>query len=307
MASPELDWAKQKIASDRARAGVTADYHDVRAARASLPAGDLPLPEGTRVTYEVVGEAGCYWVVAPGADPARRIVYLHGGGYLLGGFHSHRSLVAWLSHCAQAAVLFVEYRLAPEHRFPAAVNDSYAAYLHALERGLDGETSSPRSVFVAGDSAGGALAMACIQKARADGKRLPSGGVILCGMLDLDEETSRFLQLTQRSRDGVRLYVERLADLKNPLASPILADLSGFPPLLIQTGTDDYCADENARFALRAEAAGVDTVFENWPEMIHVWQRFAPKLPEATQALERIGDWIRTVEAGSTAAAAAGE
>jgi epsilon-lactone hydrolase len=304
MASPELDWCKQRIASDRARAGVSAEFHDVRAARAALPATDLPMPDGTRVTYEVVGEAACHWVMAPRADPLRRIVYLHGGGYLLGGFHSHRSLAGWLSDRAAAAILFVEYRLAPEYRFPAAVNDTFAAYLHALDAG-PGVPSAPRSVFVAGDSAGGGLAMACVQKARESGVRLPDGGVILCGMLDLDEETSRFLQLTQRSRDGVRLYVDRLKDLKDPLASPMYADLARFPPLLIQTGTDDYCADENERFARKAEAAGVDTVFESWPEMIHVWQRFAPKLPEANQALDRIGEWIRATEARSAANVAA--
>ena len=104
--------------------------------------------------------------------------------------------------------------------------------------------------------------------------------------------------MTQWTRDDVRLYVRYLDDLENPLASPMLADLKGFPPVLIQTGTEDYCADDNIRFANKARDSGVETTFENWPEMIHVWQRFAPKLPEAQESLDRIGEWIKSREAG---------
>lgn len=299
MASPELEWAKQQIAGERGKAGVSTEIYDIRAARASLPPTQMPLPEGTRVEYLLTGESASYWVCAPNASPERRIVYFHGGGFLNGGIHSHRSLVGWLSHYTGCAVLFVEYRLAPEFRFPAGVDDCYQGYLHALGHGPSGQRSAPSRIFVAGDSAGGALAAATILGARRDGKRIPDGCVILCGMLDLDEKTSKFIQMLQRTRDGVRLYVNYLEDLRNPLASPILADLKGFPPLLIQTGTADYCADDNVRFAEKAKAAGVPTTFENWPDMIHVWQRFAPKLPEANRSLERIGEWLSSTEAGS--------
>jgi len=304
MASPELAWAKEEIARSRARAGVSADYFDLRAARSSLPASELELPEGTSIAYRLVDGVACYWVCAPGADPDRRIVYLHGGAFLIGGFHSHRSLVAWLSRQSRASVLFVEYRLAPEHRFPAALEDTCVAMLHASEHGPDGARRPARSLFIGGDSAGGALALGATLKARREGRPVPDGSFVLCGMLDLDEETSKFLQMTQRSRDGVRQYVARLADLRDPLASPILADLTGLPPLLVQTGTDDYCSDDNIRFAERARSAGVAVSLEIWPEMIHVWHRFAPKLPEAMQALERIGAWMREVEAGGGAVAA---
>lgn len=305
MPSRELEWAKQTIASDRELAGVSATHYDIRAARASLPESRLPLPEGTEIRQIVANDVTAYRVIAPGADVKRVIVYFHGGGFLVGGFHSHRPLAAWLSHKAGAAVLFAEYRLAPEHRFPAGVDDCFAVYRYALEHGPDGMEGEPESVFVGGDSAGGAMAVSTILKAREAGLRVPKGAIILCGMLDLDEETSRFLQLTQRSRDGVRMYVSQLKDLRNPLASPILADLSGFPPMLIQTGTADYCADENERFAEKAMSAGVEVDFENWPEMIHVWQRFAPKLPEAVEALERIGAWTRLIESRAENTAAA--
>jgi acetyl esterase/lipase len=307
MASPELETIKARIEADRLRAGFSAEQFDLRAARASVGASDLPLPEGTEIRYVLAGQAGCYWVTAPGADPDRRMLYFHGGGYVAGGFASHRALAAWLSAATGAAVLFVDYRLAPEHRFPAAVDDAAAAHRLVLAAGPDGSAAPPRRVFIAGDSAGGGLAAATILRARADGLPTPDGGILLCAMVDLDEETSTFLKQSQRTRDMVRLYVSALADLANPLAAPILADLAGFPPLLIQTGAEDFCRDENLRFAARAEAAGVAATLEVWPEMIHVWQRFAPKLPEATQALERIGQWIGEVEAqGRPARASAG-
>ena len=300
MPSPELEWAKQQIAGNRARAGVTTEFFDVRSARASMPPTQLAMPEGTRVEYCMAGEATCFWVCAPEASPERRIVYFHGGGFANCGMHSHRSLVGWLSHYTRCAVLFVEYRLAPEFRFPIGVEDCYRGYLHALGQGPSGARSAPSSIFVAGDSAGGALAAATVLNAQREKKRIPDGCIIICGMLDLDEKTSKFLQMTQGIRDNVRLYVHFLEDLQNPLASPMLADLAGFPPLLVQTGTEDYCADDNIRFADKARAAGVDTTFENWPDMIHVWQRFAPKLPEALQSMQRIAEWIKSTEAGST-------
>jgi len=300
MPSPELEWARAQIASDRSNAGVSPERFDALATRASVPPSTLELPEGTTIEYRLIDGSACYWVRAPGAASDRRIVYMHGGGFVGGGFHSHRSLVGWLSQRCAASVLFVEYRLAPEFRFPAGLDDCYRAVMHALTHGPEAEAAPPNSLFLAGDSAGGALAAACVIRARSEGRALPDGAIILCGMLDLNENTSKFLQMSQRTRDGVRHYVRYLADLENVLASPIKADLKGFPPLLIQTGSADYCADDNLRFAERAKEAGVATTFENWPEMMHVWHRFAPRLPEALQALESIAKWVGQVERGRT-------
>ncbi len=289
MASPELDWVKKKVASDRARAGVVPDRHDPVAARASLPETRLPLPEGIRITQLQVGETTVYRVMAAGASAERVVLHLHGGGYSAGGFGSHRTFAGWLSEFSGATVLFPEYRLAPEHRFPAGLEDCFATYRFALTQEL-------QSVFAIGDSAGGALAVSVFQMARDEGLRLPDGIAVICGMLDLDEERSKFLQLSQRSRDNVRLYVSQLSDLKNPLASVIEADLAGLPPLLVQTGSEDYCADECERFAEKARVSGASVTFENWPGMVHVWHRFAPKLPEANQALKRVAGWMSEVE-----------
>ena len=292
MASSELEWVKLQVASDRARAGVLPDRHDPIAARASLPETRLPLPEGLEITQHQFGGITVYRVQAAGASEDQVVLHLHGGGFSAGGFGSHRTLVGWLSEFSGATVFFPEYSLAPEHRFPAAVEECYAAYQYALSGDL-------RSIFVTGDSAGGTLAISIFQKARADGLRLPDGIAVISGMLDLDEERSTFLQLTQRARDNVRLYVNKLGDLKDPLASAMEADLTGLPPLLVQTGSEDYCADECERFAAKSRAAGARVEFENWPEMVHVWHRFAPKLPEANEALRRIAGWMAEVNRAS--------
>ncbi|MXY35035.1 MAG: alpha/beta hydrolase [Boseongicola sp. SB0676_bin_33] len=288
MASPELAWVKQKVADDRGRAGVSGDRHDPVAARASLPETRLPLPEGLEISQLQAGDVTVYRVQAREAGSDRAVLHLHGGGFSAGGFGSHRTLAGWLSEFSGATVLFPEYRLAPEHRFPAGLEDCFAAYEFAL-------SEDPRELFVTGDSAGGALGISVFQMARDRGLRVPDGLVVICGMLDLDEERSTFLQMAQRTRDNVRLYVERLSDLKHPLASAMEADLTGLPPLLIQTGSEDYCADECERFAAKAKAAGAAVGFENWPEMVHVWHRFAPKLPEANDALKRIAAWMDEV------------
>ena len=292
MASPELKWVKLTVASDRARAGVLPDRHDPVAARASLPETRLPLPDGLEITQNQVGDITVYRVRAARASEDQVVLHLHGGGFSAGGFGSHRTLAGWLSEFSGSTVLFPEYRLAPEHRFPAGVEDCFDAYRGALSGDL-------RRIFVTGDSAGGTLAISVFQKARAEGLRLPDGIAVICGMLDLDEERSTFLQLTQRARDNVRLYVNELGDLKDPLASAMEADLAGLPPLLVQTGSEDYCADECERFAAKSRAAGARVEFENWPEMVHVWHRFVPKLPEASEALRRIARWMAEVGGAS--------
>jgi monoterpene epsilon-lactone hydrolase len=158
MASLEIQWAKARIAHDRCKAGVKDDYYDVRAARESLRALELDLPAGL-VEEDVEGaELRLKWVYVPGAQANKRIVYLHGGGYLAGGYHSHRQLVAWLAHETKASVLFVDYRLAPEARFPAALDDASKALEFAYENGPSGLPSAePLRIFIGGDSAGGGM------------------------------------------------------------------------------------------------------------------------------------------------------
>lgn len=296
MASPELKWAIDKIAADRAAAGVRADVYDVAAARAANPPTDLPVPEGIRERWFEVEGVRCVWVTPRERDGDRRVVYFHGGGYCAAGYHSHRTLACWLAEHARAAVLFVEYRLAPEHRFPAQIDDGWTAYRHALAHGPDGPAAQGPAPHVAGDSAGGGLAVAIGLRARETGERMPTSIAALCGMLDFDESTSAFIQSAQRTREMTRSVVSRLSDLRHPWLSPVRADPRGLPPVLLQTGTADYCRDDSERFARVAQAAGVDTTLTIWPDMIHVWQRFAPRLPEATRALEEVAGFLRRAE-----------
>jgi epsilon-lactone hydrolase len=295
MASSELRWAKSLIASSRKSAGVSDDLYDVRAARASLRPLDMELPDNL-VEIDVFCQfVRMKWVHVSGADGNKRIVYLHGGGYLAGGYHSHRHLVAWLAQVTNASVLFVEYRLAPEARFPAAQEDARMAVEYAYEHGpASAAPRGPLRVFVGGDSAGGGIAIATLLHRRDSGAAMPVAGFALCGMLDVDENSSKFLQSSQRTRDSVRFVVSSLKDLQHPYLNVVRADLVGLPPLLLQTGAEDYCRDDSIEFARRAEEAQVQVTLDIWPEMFHVWQRFAPKVPEALQALKAVAQFLDT-------------
>jgi monoterpene epsilon-lactone hydrolase len=249
------------------------------------------------VTTAAVDVAGipAEWVVAPDADAQCVILYLHGGGYVVGSIATHRGLAGRLSHAAAARVLLIDYRLAPEHPFPAAVEDATAAYRWLLGSGVN-----PARMVIAGDSAGGGLTVATLVALRDAGEPLPAAGVCQSPWVDLEGigdsmttkadvdpmvQRERLVQLAQCYLAG--------ADPQTPLAAPLYADLHGLPPLLVQVGTAETLLDDATRLADRARAAGVEVSLEPWDDMIHVWQLFAPMLPEGQQAIERIGDFIR--------------
>ena len=238
------------------------------------------------------GGVAAKWAIPRNGAAARRIVYFHGGGYITGRWETHCTICAWLAEASAAPVLFVDYRRAPEHRFPAAVDDAYAAYRWTRRNGPDG-ASPAQSVATAGDSSGGALAMAVMLRARSDAAPMPDAGALISAMLDLDEASSEFLQTYGRMRDAARLYVPPPGDPRHEWASPVHADLAGLPPLLVQTGEADYVKGDSLLLAERARSCGLDVRLEVWPEMPHVWHRFAPAVPEARDALERIGEFLR--------------
>lgn len=235
------------------------------------------------------------WVSAPDADPGRAVLYLHGGGYVIGSINTHRSLAARLSRAAKARVLLIDYRLAPEHPFPAAVDDSLAAYKWMLAQGL-----KPSRIAVAGDSAGGGLTAATLVAIRDAKLPLPAAGALLSPWVDLEG-----IGESMTSKDSVDPIVHKAGLLemakaylggknaRTPLASPLYADLTGLPPLLIHVGTSETLLDDASRLAERAKKAGVNVTHEAWEGMIHVWHLFAPMLDEGQQALEKIGAFIR--------------
>jgi acetyl esterase/lipase len=235
------------------------------------------------------------WVTAAGTEAARTILYLHGGGYVIGSPATHRGLAERLSKAAGARVLVIDYRLAPEHPFPAPVEDATKAYRWLLASGV-----SASSIAVAGDSAGGGLTAATLIALRDAGDALPAAGICLSPWVDMEgigESMTLRAELDPMvQKEGLlgmaRLYLQG-ADPRSPLAAPLYADLHGLPPLLVQVGTSETLYDDATRLAERAKAAGVNVTLEPWDEMIHVWHLFAEMLPEGQKALDRIGEFVR--------------
>jgi epsilon-lactone hydrolase len=263
--------------------------------------GAMPLPPDVMVTVVDAGGVPAEWVVAPGADANRAVLYLHGGGYVIGSINTHRELAARLSRSAGLRVLVIDYRLAPEHPFPAAVADAVAAYRWMLAQGIDHTGAG-----IAGDSAGGGLTVAALLALRDAGDPLPAAAVCLSPWVDLaitgESMTTRAAADPMVQKPGVEamaaLYLNG-ADPRTPLASPLYADLTGLPPMMVQVGTAETLYDDSIRFVERARAAGVDVRLEPWEDMIHVFQLFA-MLPEAHAATDRIGAFLRA-ELGSAA------
>ena len=222
-------------------------------------------------------------------------LYLHGGGYVVGSPATHRELGRRLSATTGGGVLTIHYRLAPEDPFPAPVEDATAAYEWLLEQGHD-----PAGLSVAGDSAGGGLTVATLLSIRDSGLPMPSCGVCLSPWVDMEglggSMTTRADKDPMVQREGLvamgGVYLGG-ADPRSPLAAPMYADLAGLPPLLIQVGTRETLYDDATRLAQVAMSCEVETTFEPWAEMIHVWHLFAPMLDEGQQAIERIGEFIR--------------
>ncbi len=252
-------------------------------------------PPGTAVEPADAGGVPAEWVIAAGVDSARVLLYLHGGAYQAGSPATLRHTIALISAAAQARVLSVDYRLAPEHPFPAAVDDALTAYRFLLDGGGD-----PAAIAIAGDSSGGGLALASLVALRDAGDRLPAAAVAISPWTDLaltgESLTTRADADVMIKPDGIREDAATYlvgADPRHPYASPLYAGLRGLPPLLIQVGDAEVILDDSTRFAAKARAAGVDVTLEVWDQMPHVWHAFAGLLPESDQAIERIGGWLQ--------------
>jgi acetyl esterase/lipase len=230
----------------------------------------------------------------PDDSPEVAILHLHGGGYTIGSLATIRPLASHMARAAGAKVLTVAYRLAPEHPHPGALDDAVSAYEWLLKQGWP-----PERLALAGDSAGGGLAVAALVALRRRGLPQPAAGVFLSPWTDLaltgaswgtnegkDPLVTRWLLADMAER-----YLAG-ADPRLPTASPLYADLAGLPPLLIQVGTAEVLLDDSVALARAARAAGVAVTLECWSDMIHVWQAFAPVLDEANAAITRIGAWL---------------
>jgi len=292
MASQQLQTIIQTIRS-------RPDLHGapIEQRRAAMDAITVMFPVPDDVTREPVDAGGvpAEWIAAPSTDAERVIYYLHGGSYALGSINSHREMISRLSRASGARALAIDYRLAPEHPFPAAIEDATMAYRWLLSTGVD-----PAQVVIAGDSAGGGLTMATLLTLRDAGDPLPAAAVCLSPGVDAeatgDSMTTKAEADPMFTREDIletaQAYLNG-ADPRNPLTAPLYADLSGLPPLLIQVGTAEVLLDDSTRLAERARSAGVDVTLEVWDDMIHVFQFFASMLPEGQQAIDRIGEFVR--------------
>ncbi len=263
--------------------------------RAAMEAqlGALPLPENAEVNEIRIGALAADWVTLPNSANRRVVLYLHGGGYFMGSRRSHRELATRIAREAAARVLVLEYRLAPEHPFPAAVDDATAAYRWLRKRGV-----AASSIAIAGDSAGGGLTLATLLALRDAGDALPASAVCLSPWTDL-EATGASAQ--PGGADDPMVQVAALRDMgrmyagdsvRNPLAAPLYGNFKGLPPLLIQVGTREILLDDSTRVADIARAAGVTVRLEIEEGAPHVYQAI-PGLPETTAALKRIGTFVR--------------
>ena len=291
MASPQL---QQVIEAIKSLAGM-ASGSSIEELRATNE--QMARPAEPDITSEPVVANGvnAAWISAPGAADDRAVLYLHGGGYIMGSLNTHRDMMGRISRAAQTRVLGLDYRLAPEHPFPAAVDDTVAGYRFLLDQGLPSSR-----LAIAGDSAGGALTLAALVAGRDAGLPMPAAAVCLSPFLDL-EGTGESIT-TRADVDPIatpevidvwaKAYLAG-ADPRTPLANPLYADLAGLPPLLIQVGDHEVLLDDSTRLAERAQAAGVQVKLEIWPEMIHRWHSYAAVLPEGQQAIEDIGAFLR--------------
>jgi epsilon-lactone hydrolase len=272
----------------------SADPAQVRAAFTAMTAA-APMPADVSVTPRTLGGLPALETLTPGADDSRVLLYLHGGAYVIGSARDYLTLSAALGRAAGCRTVSIDYRLAPEHPFPAAVDDALAAWRALLAEGVP-----PHRIVIAGDSAGGGLALALLLAARDAGLPLPAAALLLSPWADLacdsPSMTTRAAADPALRREGLLAmaahYLRGLSPT-NPLASPLHADLTGLPPLLVQVGTAEILLDDSLRLAARAAQADVSLTLAVWPQMVHVWHFFAFMLPEGQAALAEAGQFLR--------------
>lgn len=262
----------------------------------TIPRRDTRVVRETDREAVVVGGVPAAWLRHPASaadDPV--VMYLHGGGYVMGSIDTHQDLCCRIGRAAPARVLSIDYRLAPEHPYPAQLEDATAAYRWLTER------VDPRRVVVAGDSAGGGLTLSLLVSLRDAGHPLPAGAVCISPWTDLEGRSAsmrtnaRFDYVPRRGLRSISRQFRGGADPRTPLAAPVHAELGGLPPLLIQAGAAETLLDDSLRVATRARDAGVEVDLDVHPDMIHVWHLFTAVVPAARVAIERIGAFVRRV------------
>ena len=298
MASPQAEALKEQFRALRDAIDPSGPQPTLEEMRASMePFGEIaPVPEG--VTWEPVDAGGvpAIWAIPANGAADRVLLYVHGGGYVIGSAKIYERFTGHLANAVGCRVLNVDYRLAPEHPHPAAVDDAVAAYRWLLDQGI-----APEHIAISGDSAGGGLTVAALLRIRDDGLPRPAAGVPMSPWIDLEGTGA---SMTGKADVDLLVGLEGLlgmaamflgeqGDAKDPYAAPLHAELHDLPPLLIQVGEDETLLDDSSRLAERAEFAGVEVTLEIFPEMQHVFQVCCGAMPESTEAVAKIGEWLR--------------
>ena len=253
------------------------------------------LPPQTQVENFTIERMAAEWVHVNTVREDRVILYLHGGGYNVGSPNTHREMVAHISKASGAKVLLIDYRLAPEHPFPAALEDAASAYRWLLENGLEG-----KNIAIAGDSAGGGLSLATAISIRDAGDPLPSSIACISPWTDLmftgnSSKTNSEIDPMIKAHSGMILAKNYIGDNdpRNPLISPLYADMRGLPPILIHVGTDEILLDDSKRVAQKAQDAGVDVALKIYDRLWHVFHMNVNAMPEAKDAVNAFGSFIK--------------
>jgi epsilon-lactone hydrolase len=295
MSDTEIGALRAKLASR----GRSDDY---RQRRKDMDAGFSQYGIARDVTVEPVSANGvrAEWTSTPQDNRDAALLYVHGGGYVIGSLDSHRHMVSEAGRAAKAWALALDYRLAPEHPFPAAVEDAVLGYRYLLSRGI-----RPGNIAIAGDSAGGGLVVAAMLAIREAGLAQPACGWCISPWVDMEgigESMTTQAEADPMVQKAGLLEMAKLylggADPRSTLAAPIYADLRGLAPLLIQVGAAETLLDDAIRLAKVAGAANVRVDLQIWPEMVHVWHLFHPELKAGLRAIEAGGAHVRTMMAG---------
>ena len=255
----------------------------------------IPLPENTKVEKIIADGVHAEWISCGKVNTNKIFMFIHGGGYYRGSIASTRATVARISEQAGVQCLSINYRLAPEHPFPAAIDDTYTAYNWILKQGIN-----PQNIIVSGQSAGGGLCLALLLKIKDNKGTQPLGAVAISPWTDLSQSGNTMT--TNEEIDPIisKKYLDRMAGLylkdlsfSLPLASPLFGDLSELPPILIQVGTAETMLDDSKRFYEKAKKANVDINIEIWTDMFHGWHGNAHILKDAELAIESIGNFCK--------------
>jgi phosphinothricin tripeptide acetyl hydrolase len=291
---PEVAGMQQLMAARATPEGAPKPPWSERRAGIAAMGAVAQLPDGCTVEATTLGGVPTEKITPPGTAPTRTIYYLHGGGYCMGGAESHRVMAARMALGASATAFVLDYRLAPEHPFPAAVDDALAGWRALLSEGVD-----PARTVIAGDSAGGGLSVVTAVGARDAGLPLPAGLHLISPWANLSNAGPAYAAkaetdfiITQAGIDEFRLNYLGDSDPTHPLASPVFADLAGLPPMLIQVGSEEVLMSDSILLAEMAGLARADVTLRIWPDMVHIWPFFA-QLSASARAIAESTAWIR--------------